>query len=257
MPPPPTLLKKVPEVTVHFWIVKVLTTGMGEASSDYLIHTIDPYLAVAAGAVALAIALALQFYVRRYIVGVYWLAVVMVAIFGTMAADAVHFLGTPYAVSTTLYGVALALIFLAWYRSEKTLSIHSIFTRRREAFYWSAVLATFATGTAAGDLTAYTLHLGWLASGVLFAVVIAIPALAYRFAGLNEVLAFWFAYVITRPLGASFADWVGVPRSLGGLNAGRATVSLALTVAIVAYLGFLSASGVDVAEPRTARGAMR
>jgi uncharacterized membrane-anchored protein len=242
----PSYLRKVPEVTVHFWIVKVLTTGMGEATSDYLVHTIDPYVAVALGAIGLAISLALQFLVRRYVAAVYWLAVVMVAVFGTMAADAVHFLGIPYAVSTAGYALALVVVFALWRITEPTLSIHSIVTRRREIFYWAAVLATFAMGTAAGDLTAYTLHWGWLGSGIVFAVVFALPALGYRLLRLNDVFAFWFAYVITRPLGASFADWVGVPRSLGGLDAGRGSVSLVLTALIVVYVAYLSLTKVDV-----------
>ena len=173
-----------------------------------------PVLAVGLGAVAFAIALVLQLWVRRYIAWMYWLAVVMVAIFGTMVADALHIqLGVPYAVSTVGFAVALTAIFIVWYVTERTLSIHHITTLRRELFYWATVCATFALGTAAGDLTAYTLHLGFLASGILFAVVIAVPAIAHRFAHLNAVMAFWFAYIITRPLGASFADWMGVPHA--------------------------------------------
>jgi uncharacterized membrane-anchored protein len=142
--------------------------------------------------------------------------------------------------------VALAVIFVAWYRTEGTLSIHSIDTRRRELFYWATVLATFALGTAAGDLTAYTLRLGFLASGIVFAAVIAIPAVGYRFARWNAVGAFWFAYVVTRPLGASFADWMGVPRTLGGLNWGRGSVSVGLTLLIVGLVGYLSVTRLDV-----------
>lgn len=141
-------LRKVPEVTVYFWIIKLLTTGMGETTSDYLVRQLNPILAVALGGIGLAVALVLQFLVRRYIAGVYWLAVVMVAIFGTMAADVLHVgLGIPYLVSTAGFTVALAIIFVAWYLSEKTLSIHSIYTRRRELFYWATAMATFALGT--------------------------------------------------------------------------------------------------------------
>jgi uncharacterized membrane-anchored protein len=251
MGPTHQTLRKVPEITAYFWILKVLTTAMGEATSDYSVHQIDPYVAVGLGAVAFAAALVLQLSVRRYIAWVYWLAVVMVAIFGTMVADALHIqLGVPYAVSTVGFAVALTLIFIAWYVTERTLSIHHITTLRRELFYWAAVCATFALGTAAGDLTAYTLHLGFLASGILFAVVIAVPAIAHRFAGLNAVAAFWFAYIITRPLGASFADWMGVPHVLSGLNWGRGTVSVSLTVLIVGLVGYLSVTRVDVEEER-------
>lgn len=218
-----------------FWVVKVLTTGMGETSSDFLVKAIDPVVAVVIGAAVFATALLIQFRATRYIPGVYWLAVAMVSVFGTMAADVTHIvLGVPYLASTIAFATGLAVIFLMWYRSEHTLSIHSITTRRRECFYWATVLVTFALGTAAGDMTAVTLHLGYLASGVLFVVVIAIPAVGYRFAGLNPVLAFWFAYVATRPLGASFADWMGVSHARGGLQWGTGPVSLALAVLIVA-----------------------
>ena len=152
---------KVPAVTAWFWAVKILTTGMGEATSDYLVHTINPVIAVGIGAAGLAIALAVQFTVRRYVAALYWLAVTMVAVFGTMEADVLHVaLGVPYAVSTAGFAVALAVIFAVWHAAEKTLSIHSVRTRRRELFYWAAIMATFALGTAAGDLSAYTLGLG-------------------------------------------------------------------------------------------------
>jgi uncharacterized membrane-anchored protein len=249
-------LRKVPEITAYFWILKVLTTAMGEAISDYSVHQIDPYVAVGLGAVAFAAALALQLSVRRYIAWVYWLAVVMVAIFGTMVADALHIqLGVPYVVSTVGFAIALTAIFIAWYVTERTLSIHHITTLRRELFYWATVCATFALGTAVGDLTAITLHLGFLASGILFAVVIAVPGLAHRFTRIDAVLAFWFAYVITRPLGASFADWMGVPHALGGLNWGRGTVSVGLTVVIVALVAYISVTRVDIKqEPVTVIG---
>ena len=160
-------LRKVPEITAYFWILKVLTTAMGEATSDFTVREIDPYLAVALGAVAFAAALILQLSVRRYIAWVYWLAVVMVAIFGTMVADALHIqLGVPYAVSTVGFAIVLTLVFTSWYVTERTLSIHRISTLRRELFYWATVCATFALGTAAGDMTAITLHLGFLATGL-------------------------------------------------------------------------------------------
>jgi len=212
---------KLPEITALFWIVKVLTTGMGEATSDYAVHKIDPVTAVLLGGIPFVCAMGLQLSVDRYIAWVYWLAVVMVAVFGTMCADVLHVrFGVPYAVSTVLFGVALAAVFLAWWRTEGTLSIHSVNTLRRELFYWATVLATFALGTAAGDLIAYTLHLGFFSAGLVFVALIAVPAVAYRSGLLGAVAAFWFAYIVTRPLGASFADWAGVPQSLGGLDIG-------------------------------------
>lgn len=242
-------LSKVPEVTVLFWVIKVLTTGMGETTSDYLAKRFDPVLAVGVTGVVLALSLALQFAVRRYVTWVYWFAIVMVSVFGTMAADVLHVgFGVPYVVSTVLFAVALAVVFAGWYATERTLSIHSITTWRREAFYWATVLTTFALGTAAGDLTATTLHLGYLASGVLFAVVIAVPAVAHRWSGMNAVLAFWFAYVLTRPLGASFADWLGVPPSRHGLDLGTGPVSLVLAALIALLVGYLSVSRRDSAS---------
>lgn len=252
--------RKVPAITFHFWAVKILTTAMGEASSDYLVHTIDPYLAVAIGGIGLVVSLVVQFLVRKYVAPAYWFAVVMVAVFGTMCADAAHIeLRIPYTVSTTMCAIGLAGIFLVWYLVERTLSIHSITTWRREAFYWAAVLATFAMGTAAGDMSAYTFHLGWLTSGIVFTIIFAIPMLARRMLGLNEVVAFWFAYIITRPLGASYADWLGVPQSLGGLNYGRGTVAIGLTIAIVLWVAYLTVTKVDVekSEPAQARSALR
>jgi uncharacterized membrane-anchored protein len=242
---------RVPEVTVAFWVTKALTTGMGESSSDYLVHRLPPVVAVALGGIALVAALALQFAARRCVPWTYWLAVAMVGVFGTMAADVLHVgLGVPYLASTTFFAVALAVIFALWYSFEKTLSIHSIHTTRREVFYWAAVMTTFALGTAAGDLTAITLHLGYLSSGVMFAIVIAIPALAHWRFGMNAILAFWFAYVATRPLGASFADWMGVSHARGGLALGAGPVSLALAALIVCFVVYLStASTSDHGDP--------
>jgi uncharacterized membrane-anchored protein len=239
-------MRKVPEVTIYFWIIKLLTTAMGESTSDYLVYHINPYIAVALGGIGLIASLVLQLVVRRYIPWIYWLAVVMVAIVGTMAADVFHVvLGIRYLVSTVFFALALAVIFVAWYASEKTLSIHSINTPRRELFYWATVIATFALGTAAGDLTAATLGLGYFSSGVLFAVLFAVPALAYWLFGLNEIAAFWFAYIMTRPLGASFADWFGKP-TLGGLGLGDTKVALVLTILIIGFVGYLTVTGKDM-----------
>ncbi len=225
---------KVPEITALFWVIKVLTTGMGEAASDRLSH-ISVALAGVAGVGGFAIAMWLQFRTDRYRPAVYWFAVAMVALFGTMVADGLHVaLGVPYLVSTVVYALAVAVLLWRWHRSEGTLSIHSIVSRRRESYYWLTVLATFALGTAAGDLTAATLHLGYLLSGLLFAAVIAVPAIGWWRFGLNATLAFWAAYVVTRPLGASFADWFGKPPSRGhGLGYGDGVVTIVLTIAIV------------------------
>lgn len=241
------VIRKVPAVAFSFWVVKILTTAQGEAVSDYLVHTINPYYAVALGTLGLVVALVIQLALDRYLAPAYWFAVTMVAIFGTMAADAAHIeLHIPYALSAAFCAAGLAVIFLTWRAVEGTLSIHSIQTRRRELFYWAAVLATFAMGTAVGDLTAYTLRLGFLTSGLLFTLAFALPFVLRRLTGLNEVFAFWCAYVLTRPLGASYADWFGVPRALGGLNYGRGTVAVVLTLAIVALVGYLSVSRADV-----------
>ncbi|MET8806543.1 hypothetical protein [Streptomyces sp. NPDC004546] len=237
---------KVPEVTVYFWIIKVLTTGMGETASDFLAHLLGPIPAVGLGGLAFAASLVLQFAVRRYVAWIYWTAVVMVSVFGTMAADVLHVgLGVPYTLSTPLFLIALTAVFVLWYASERTLSIHSVRTRRRESFYWAAVLATFALGTAAGDLTA-TIGLGYLGSVVLFAVAICVPAVAHRAGLLGAVTAFWTAYVITRPLGASLADWMALPGTRGGLGWGLGPVTLSWTVAILALVGYLAVSRQDV-----------
>jgi uncharacterized membrane-anchored protein len=244
---------KVPEITVAFWITKVLTTGMGESTSDFLVHDLGPALAVLLGGTAFAVALWWQFSTRRYAAWTYWLAVVMVSVFGTMAADVLHVgLGIPYVVSTTFFAVVLVGIFVTWYISEKTLSIHSIYTRRRETFYWATVLATFALGTAAGDMTAKTLNLGYFSSGLLFLAVIAIPAFCYFVFGLNPIVAFWFAYIVTRPLGASFADWMAVSHARGGLAWGTGPVSLGLTVVIVGFVTYLARSGEAAEAPSPA-----
>jgi uncharacterized membrane-anchored protein len=243
------IFTKVPEITVYFWIIKVLTTGMGEVFSDFLVNRINPYIAVALGGLGLVASLILQFSVRRYVSWIYWLVVVMVSIFGTMAADVVHIgFGIPYRVSTIFFVVALTVIFVAWYVVEKTLSIHSITTRNREMFYWATVLATFALGTAAGDLTAITMHLGYFSSGVLFTVLLVIPALGYWLFRLNGIFAFWFAYIMTRPVGASFSDWISVSHSLGGLGLGKGLVSLVLTMIILIIVSYLAVTGKDVKD---------
>jgi uncharacterized membrane-anchored protein len=234
------LALKVPEVTAFFWIVKLLTTAMGESTTDYLVFQIDPYLAVELAFAGLGISLVLQLLARRYVPWLYWLTVVMVAVFGTMAADVVHIvLGVPYVISSLAFASALALILVAWYAVERDLSIHTIVRGRRELFYWATVMATFALGTAAGDLTASSLGLGYFGSAVVFAALFAVPGLAYWRLHLNPIVAFWFAYIVTRPVGATVADWLGKP-VLGGLGLGDGPVALVLGVLIVACVVYLS-----------------
>lgn len=224
----------MPTPTASFWIAKALTTAMGEAASDYLVHALPPVVAVLGGAGFLAVALALQLRVRSYVPWRYWLAVSAVGITGTMAADVVHVVfDAPYAVSSAACAVLLAIVFATWWAVERDLSVHDIVTTRRQLFYWAAVMATFAMGTAVGDLTAALLPIGYAGAAVVFAVLILIPALGYRYARWQPVVAFWSAYVITRPLGASVADWLGKPPALGGLGLGDGPVAFVLAAAIV------------------------
>lgn len=235
------LASKVPLVTGVFWLAKILTTGMGETTSDFFVKSFDPVIAVLTGGVVLGLVLLAQVLAKSYAPWLYWSAVVMVSIVGTMAADVLHVqFGISYQVSTIGFAIALAGVFALWYLTERSLSIHNIRTRRQELFYWATVLTTFALGTAAGDLTANTLKLGYLASGILFAVVIAIPAIGYWHFGLNATVAFWFAYIVTRPLGASFADWFAVSPERGGLALGTGPISLALLAAIAVSVAFMS-----------------
>lgn len=239
---------KVPEITVLFWVIKVLTTGMGEAASDYLGNT-NLALAGVVGVGGLVLTLRWQLRADRYDPAAYWSAVAMVAVFGTMAADLLHVvLGLSYAVTTPFYAVALTVVLVWWYSSEGTLSIHTITTRRRELFYWATVLTSFALGTAAGDLTAANLGLGFLDSGYLFGAMIVVPLVAWRL-GLNAVAAFWAAYILTRPLGASFADWFGKPPSLTGLGLGDGTVTWISLGAIVVLVAWVGVRGHGVQEP--------
>ncbi len=246
-PPIENMLKKVPEVTIFFWITKLLTTGMGEVFSDYIVKTLTPVIGVAVALIVLILSLILQFKVRKYVPSIYWLVVVMISVFGTVAADVVHVgLGVPYVISTVFFAVSLAIIFMIWYKREKTLSIHSIYTRRREILYWSVVMGTFALGTAAGDMTASTMHLGYFSSGILFTVLLAIPVIGRKFFKLNEIFSFWFAYIMTRPVGASFSDWSSVSQKHGGLGFGGGPVTLVLSIIIIILVGYLSFSKKDV-----------
>lgn len=244
---------RVPEITIYFWLIKAMTTAMGESTSDYAVHAISPVVAVLLGFVAFVAALALQLAMRRYVAWAYWLAVMMVGVFGTMAADVLHVgFGVPYVASSALYALTLAAVFWMWNRTERTLSIHTVDNARRELFYWAAVVATFAMGTAVGDLTAVTLHLGYLLSAIAFLLLIAIPAIGYRWLGWNPILCFWCAYVLTRPLGASVADWLGKPSSLGGLGWGDGPVAFTLTGMIAVLVSYLALTLRDVQRPARA-----
>jgi uncharacterized membrane-anchored protein len=242
------LAAKVPAIIALFWALKLLTTGMGEALSDFMGQTSIP-LAALVGVGGFVVALRLQLNAREYRAPVYWFAVMMVAVFGTMVADGIKDgAGLSYAVTTPFFALCVAGVFWAWHRSEGTLSIHSITTRRREAFYWCAVLATFALGTAAGDLTAMTLNLGYFGSAVLFALLMAVPALLWWRGLLNPIAAFWIAYVITRPLGASFADGFSKPDN-GGLGLGDGPVSAVLLLVFVGLVAYAAKSRLDVQTP--------
>lgn len=243
------LAAKVPEVTFLFWVIKLLTTAGGEAVSDYLV----PHGYLLTGVVEVAVfvvAVVLQFSTRRYVAAAYWFLALAIAIFGTGAADAMHLIiHIPYGGTSAFWAFVLAVVFWLWYRSEGTLSIHSIVTRRRELFYWAVVFATFALGTALGDFTARVLNLGYLGSAVLFAVVIMVPAVAWSQLKLNSVLCFWAAYVVTRPLGASFADYFGKPKALSGLDYGDGPVSLVLLLFIVVLVGYTAVIRYDIQRP--------
>jgi uncharacterized membrane-anchored protein len=240
------LMTKVPEIAAIFWVLKLLTTGMGESMSDFLGQHSVP-IAAAIGIFGLWFAIWLQMRQREYRAPFYWFAVMMVAIFGTMAADGIHDgASIPYAVTTPLFALITAAVFLLWYRSEGTLSIHSITTRRREGFYWAAVLATFALGTAAGDLTATSLKLGFFGSVILFAGIIAIPAVGWWRFNMNPIVAFWFAYIVTRPLGASFADWFSKPHAITGLGLGDGTVSGLALIVFIVLVAYVAITKCDI-----------
>jgi uncharacterized membrane-anchored protein len=242
---------KVPEVILLFWVAKVLTTAGGEATSDYL----RVYGNFKGGGVEVAlfvVGLVWQFATRRYSAFAYWFFAFAIAVIGTGVSDFLHLdVGIPYAGTTLLWAVILVAVFLLWYRREGTLSIHSIVTQQREAFYWATVFATFALGTALGDYTATSLHLGYLTSAILFSVVIFIPAVAHWRLGLNGIAAFWMSYVVTRPLGASWADYISKSHSLGGLGFGDGPTALVFALATLALVTYLAIARSDIQRPRS------
>jgi uncharacterized membrane-anchored protein len=240
---------KVPEIILLFWVVKILTTAGGEVTSDYL-KTYGNFGGGGVEVLLFTIALVWQFSTRRYRAFAYWSLAYAIAIAGTGLSDFLHLdVHIPYLGTTILWAVILAAVFSAWYRSEGTLSIHSITTQRREGFYWATVFATFALGTALGDFTATSLSMGYLVSGLFFLGLFLIPAIGWWKFGLNSVTAFWTAYVLTRPLGASFADWISKPADLTGLGFGNGPTALIIAVIVFFLVLFLAVARPDVRRP--------
>ena len=242
------MLNKVPAITLYFWIIKVLCTTVGETAADYLNETLKLGLtktSLVMGAL-LVVALIFQFRTRRYVPATYWLAVVLISVVGTLITDNLtDNLGVSLIVTTIVFSAALAVVFLVWYAVEKTLSVHAIQTTRREGFYWLAILFTFALGTAAGDLMAEQMQLGYLTSLLIFAGLIALVALAHFVLRLNAVAAFWMAYILTRPLGASIGDYLSQAPADGGLGLGTTGTSLLFLAAILATVVYLSLTKKD------------
>jgi uncharacterized membrane-anchored protein len=241
-----TVFNRVPSVTLDFWLIKLMAVTMGETAADYL--AVNLGLGLTATSILmtaiLAGALVLQFMQKKYVPWSYWLAVVLISIVGTLVTDnLVDNFGVSLVTTTAIFTLALIATFLVWYNSEKTLSIHSIFTFRREAYYWLAILFTFALGTAAGDLVAERFGLGYLSTGVLFGMIIASLALGYFFLGLDAILGFWLAYIFTRPLGASFGDWLSQAKTYGGLGFGTVVTSALFLTVIAAIVLFMTMTG--------------
>jgi len=241
-------LNKVPAITLAFWVIKVLCTTVGETAADFLNTQFNLGLTgttVVMGSL-LVIALFFQFRARKYVPGLYWLAVVLISIVGTLITDNLtDNLGVPLVTTTVLFAVALAITFAVWYAGEHTLSVHSINTTRREAFYWLAILFTFALGTAAGDLAAESLALGYLPSALIFGALIGVVALAHWRFKLNGVVAFWIAYILTRPLGASLGDFLSQPLDAGGLELGTVITSAIFLLAILGTVIYLTVTKRD------------
>ena len=239
------MLNKVPEVTIYFWIIKVMATTVGETAADFLSVKLNLGLSITSyvmGALLL-LALLLQIKSRRYVPWIYWVTVVLISVVGTLITDnLVDNLGVPLKVTTALFSVALLATFAAWYASEKTLSIHTIHTTRRELFYWAAILFTFALGTAAGDLTAEGLGFGYANSAMMFGAVIGLVTIAYYFLKMNAILAFWIAYILTRPLGASLGDLLTQPTANGGLGWGTVVTSAIFLVTILGLVAYMTIS---------------
>jgi len=251
------MLNKVPEITLYFWIIKILATTVGETAADFLNVQLNLGLtgtSLVMGSLLL-VTLVVQFRARRYVPAIYWLAVVLLSVVGTLITDNLtDNFGIALTTTTAVFAVALTATFAAWYASEKTLSIHTIHTTRREGFYWLAILFTFALGTAAGDLTAERLNLGYLLSALMFGALIAIVTVAHLRFKLNAVLAFWIAYILTRPLGASLGDYLSQPRDNGGLGLGTIGTSALFLVTILSLVTYLTVTRRDVAGVKVTTG---
>lgn len=248
------MLNKVPEVTLYFWIIKIMATTVGETAADFL--NADMHLGLTGTSVAmgtlLAIFLFMQMRARKYVPWLYWVVVVLISIVGTLIADnLVDNFGVPLETTTIAFGLALLAAFAIWYASEKTLSIHSIFTTKRELFYWAAILFTFALGTAAGDLAAEGLKLGYANSVLAFGALIVVTTVAYYVFKTNAVLAFWIAYILTRPLGASLGDNLSQPVANGGIGLGATATSAIFLATILSLVLYLTVTRKDVIEQRT------
>ena len=247
-----SMLNKVPEVTLYFWIIKIMATTVGETAADLLNTKLNLGLtntSLVMGALLLA-ALAGQVRARKYVPWIYWVSVVLISVVGTLITDNLtdHF-GIPLPLTTAVFAIALAAIFAIWYASERTLSIHTIFTTKRELFYWAAILFTFALGTAAGDLLAESLKLGYLRSAMIFGAGIGLVALTYYVFKRNAILAFWIAYILTRPFGASFGDLLSQPASNGGLGlgtVGTSAIFLTVILGLIVYMTIAQRGGPNV-----------
>ncbi len=242
------MLNRVPEITIFFWIIKILCTTVGETAADYLNANLHFGLVgtTVFMSILLLIALAFQFRAKRYVAGIYWLAVVLISIVGTLITDNLtDNFGVSLQTTTIVFGVLLLAVFAIWYAIEKTLSIHTIYTTRRETFYWLAILFTFAVGTAAGDLFAESLHLGYLLSAFIFAALIGIVAIAHYGFKVKAVLTFWIAYILTRPQGASIADYLIQVKDNGGLGLGAVMVNGLFLIAILVLVTYLAITKRD------------
>jgi len=238
-----TLFNRVPKVTVDFWFIKLMAVTMGETAADYLAKNMGLGLTGTAllMSAVLGVALFFQFAQKKYIPSFYWTAVVLISIVGTLITDCLlDVFGVPLITTTIIFTVILAATFAIWYAAEKTLSIHSIFTTRREIYYWLAILFTFSLGTAAGDMVAERFSLGYLATGLLFAAIVGSFAIGYYVLKLNGILMFWLAYIFTRPLGASFGDLLSQPKDYGGLGLGTVITSVLFLTAIIAIVTYMS-----------------
>lgn len=248
------MLNKVPEVTLLFWIIKIMATTVGETAADFL--NVNLQLGLTGTTVVMGVLLLISLFVqmrsRKYIPTIYWVAVVLISVFGTLVTDnLVDNFGIALETTTIAFGMALTITFIAWYSIEKTLSIHTIFTTRRELFYWAAILFTFALGTAAGDLAAEGLHLGYAISALMFGSLIAVVTFAHYVFKLNSVLAFWIAYVLTRPFGASCGDLLSKPGNEGGLGlgtVGTSAIFLFTIIGLVAYLTMIQKRSIGARD---------